>query len=472
VTDHSPSESITGDEVEAGPTDIERFGYTQELKRSLSTADLVIYGLIFMVPIAPFAIFGSVFSLSGGMVALAYCIGLVAMLFTANSYAQMARAFPIAGSVYSYAGRGIARPVGFLSGWAMPLDYIFVPALLYLASSLAMNATIPAVPAWAWLVGFVVLNTVINYLGITLTARINRVMIVLELIVLAIFLVIGLNAVAHGKGRGFSFSAFFDSGSFSLTMVLSAVSVAALSFLGFDAISTLAEEHKGTAHQLGRSMLLALMLVGVLFVVQTWVASMLVEDPEKLVAEGDSAGVAFYDAAGFAGGHWLYVLTAVATAIAWGFADAMVAQAATSRLLFAMARDRQLPSFLRRIDPKHDVPVAATLLVAVVSLAFGIYLTLLPDGLTVISSLVNFGALTAFAILNVAVIWYYIGKQHSRRWFVHLVCPVLGLVVLVFVLINARSSAQIVGLAWLAIGVVLGVVLRRRGIDTTISASD
>jgi amino acid transporter len=129
-----------------------------------------------------------------------------------------------------------------------------------------------------------VLNTVINYLGITLTARINRVMIVLELIVLAIFLVIGLIAVGQGKGRGFSFSAFFDSGSFSLSMVLSAVSVAALSFLGFDAISTLAEEHKGTAHQLGRSMLVSLMLVGVLFIVQTWVASMLVEDPAKLVA--------------------------------------------------------------------------------------------------------------------------------------------------------------------------------------------
>jgi amino acid transporter len=150
----------------------------------------------------------------------------------------------------------------------------------------------------------------------------------------------------------------------------------------------------------------------------------------------------------------------------------MVAQAATSRLLFAMARDRQLPAFLRKISEKHNVPVAATLLVAAISLGFGIYLTLLPDGLTVISSLVNFGALTAFAILNVAVIWYYIGKQHSRRWFVHLICPLLGLVVLVFVLINARSSAQIVGLVWLAIGVVLGIVLRRRGIDTTIAAAE
>jgi amino acid transporter len=467
----SPGENPTA-AAPAGLTDIGRFGYEQELRRSLSTADLVIYGLIFMVPIAPFAIFGSVFSLSGGMVALAYCIGLVAMLFTANSYAQMARAFPIAGSVYSYAGRGIAKPVGFISGWAMLLDYTFVPALLYLASSLAMNATIPAVPVWVWLVGFVALNTAINFLGISLTAKINKVVIAFELIVLAIFLVIGIAAVVQGRGRGFGFSAFFDSGSFSLTMVLSATSVAALSFLGFDAVSTLAEEHKGTARQLGRSMMIALVLAGVLFIVQNWVASMLVTDPETLIAEGDSAGVAFYDAAGLAGGHWLYVLTAVALAIAWGFADAMAAQAATSRLLFAMARDRQLPSFLRKVSSNHDVPVAATSLVAVISLGFGIYLTLLPDGLTVISSLVNFGGLTGFAILNLTVVWYYIGKQKSRRWFVHLVCPLLGLVVLVFVLINARTSAQIVGLAWLALGVVLGIVLRHRGIDTTIAPAE
>src|ERR687886_250071 len=125
---------------------VEQFGYRQELSRSLSFADLLIYGLIFMVPIAPFGIFGSVYNGSGGMVALAYIVGMVAMMFTALSYAEMSRAFPMAGSVYSYAGRGIAAPVGFLSGWMILLDYVLVPGLLYLIASIAMNSLVPAVP--------------------------------------------------------------------------------------------------------------------------------------------------------------------------------------------------------------------------------------------------------------------------------------------------------------------------------------
>ena len=138
-----------------------------------------------------------------------------------------------------------------------------------------------------------------------------------------------------------------------------------LSFLGFDGISTLAEENRDAARSLGKSMIAALVLAGTLFIVQTWVAALLVPDPDTLIAEGDAAGTAFYDAAEVAGGAWLATLTAVATAIAWGFANSLVAQAATSRLLFAMARDRQLPAFLAKVDPKHRVPVNATLFVAV-----------------------------------------------------------------------------------------------------------
>src|SRR5215203_1144622 len=100
-----------------GDPGVEAFGYHQELKRSLSFTDLLVYGLIFMVPIAPFGIFGSVFQASGGMVVLAYLVGAVGMAFTAASYAQMSRAFPVAGSVYTYAGRGVAQPVGFMAGW-------------------------------------------------------------------------------------------------------------------------------------------------------------------------------------------------------------------------------------------------------------------------------------------------------------------------------------------------------------------
>jgi amino acid transporter len=182
--------------------DLDRFGYRQELRRSLSFWDLLVYGLVFMVPIAPFGIFGTVYAESGGMVVLAYGIGAVAMAFTALSYSEMARAFPMAGSVYSYAGRGIAPPVGFVAGWSILLDYILVPALLYIVSGVAMTSFVPAVPVWVWVVGFIVLNTVINYFGIELTARVNKVMLVAELIVLAIFLVIGVVALASGEGRG------------------------------------------------------------------------------------------------------------------------------------------------------------------------------------------------------------------------------------------------------------------------------
>lgn len=265
--------------------DLEKYGYTQQLARSLGFRDLVVYGLVFMVPIAPFGIFGGVFQGSGGMVALAYAIGMLAMMFTAHSYAQMSRAFPMAGSVYSYAGRGIGRPFGFLSGWMILLDYILVPALLYLIAAVAMNSQVDSVPVWIWLIGFVVLNTVVNWLGIEMTARINKIMLVAELIVLALFLAFGISALAQGKGN-VSLHAFYDSGTFSWSLIFGAVSIAVLSFLGFDGISTLAEENRESARAIGRAMMAALLLAGALFIVQTWIAAMLVPEAPTLIKEG------------------------------------------------------------------------------------------------------------------------------------------------------------------------------------------
>jgi amino acid transporter len=444
--------------------DVERFGYQQELRRSLSFWDLLIYGLIFMVPIAPFGIFGSVFTASGGMVALAYAIGAVGMVFTAVSYAQMSKAFPLAGSVYAYAGRGIAPPFGFIAGWQILLDYILIPALLYIISGIAMNAFVPGIPVVVWVIGFIVLNTVVNYFGIELTARTNRVMLVLELVVLAIFLVVGVVALASGKATGHAFSPLFDSGAFSVGLIFGAVSLAALSFLGFDAISTLSEENREAGSQVARATVLSLLVVAVLFVVQTWVAALLVPDRERLLAEGDTAGTAFYDAAEHAGGHWLYVLTAVTTAVAWGFADALVAQAATSRLLYSMARDRQLPRFLAKVHPGHQVPERATFLVAAISVVVGTGLTLRDDyGVSLLTTLVNFGALTAFLLLHLSVIVHYLLRRRSRDYLRHLVVPLCGIAILGYVVVRAKVAAQTVGLTWLGIGlVVMTVLLLRR----------
>ena len=448
--------------AEAG---IEQFGYKQELKRRLSFADLLVYGLIFMVPIAPFAIFGSVFQASGGMVALAYLVGMVGMMLTANAYHHMAQEYPMSGSVYTYVGRGMARPVGFVAGWMILLDYILVPTLLYTAAALALQGMLPGVPIWIWVIIFVVLNTFINYLGIEFTARANKIMLVLELIVLAIFLVIGLVAVAQGKGQGFNFSAFFSSQHFSMGVIFGAVSIAVLSFLGFDGISTLAEENTSGPKAVGRSMVAALALLGVLFVTQTWVATMLTpaDKAADLIANGDPAGSAFYDAARLAGGSFLFVTTSVATAIAWGFANALAAQAATSRLLFAMARDHQLPHFLSKVNAKRGVPVAATFAVAIISVILGIFFVLLPDGLGTISTMVNFGALTAFLILNITMVWHFAVKGKHPKIFGHVVVPILGAIVLAFVLWNARIAAQAVGLIWLGVGIVLAIVLWRLG---------
>ena len=455
---------MSGTEPQRDNDGIERYGYTQELRRTLSFTDLLVYGLIFMVPIAPFGIFGSVFQGSGGMVALAYAIGMLAMMFTAASYAQMSRAFPMAGSVYTYAGRGIHQSIGFLAGWLILLDYVLVPGLLYLIASLAMSSLVPGIPVWIWLVGFVVLNTVVNYLGIKTTAKVNRVMLVGELIVLAIFIVIGIVALMQGKGRGFDFTPLYNEATFSWGLVFGSVSIAVLSFLGFDAISTLAEESRESARAIGRSMVAALLLAGTLFIVQTWVASLLVNDPAKLISQGDPNGTAFYDAARVAGGPWLASLTALATAIAWGFANSLVAQAATSRLLFAMARDRQLPSFLAKVNPKHAVPVNATFVVAGISLVLGIYMASRSDGITLLSSLVNFGAMTAFLVLHVSVIVHYLVRSGSRDWWRHLVSPALGFLILAYVVVNAKVAAQTLGFVWLAIGVVilLGLILTGR----------
>src|SRR5258707_4314730 len=195
---------------------LEEFGYKQQLNRALTTKDLVIYGMIFMVPIAPFAVFGFVWNEAKGMVPLAYLVGLIGMFFTALSYAAMSRAFPLAGSVYAYAHRGLHEIAGFFSGWLILLDYILVPSLLYLISAVALRPIFPAVPAWGWLVGFISLNGIVNLLGIEFTARVNRYMLVMEFVTLGLFVVLGLIALYGGAGAGgLTIKPIFDPGGFS-----------------------------------------------------------------------------------------------------------------------------------------------------------------------------------------------------------------------------------------------------------------
>ena len=433
------------------------------LRRSLSLGDLLVYGLVFIVPIAPFVIFGVVFNASKGMVPLTYLIGLVAMVFTALSYREMSASFPVAGSVYAYVGRGLHPAAGFLAGWAILLDYLLIPSLCYVAGAAAMHSVLPQVPQSLWIVAFIAFNTTINLLGIETTARASMIFLVGELVVLGAFVVLGVIAVSRGvNGAHWSVVPFYNPEVFQPGLIFSALSVAVLSFLGFDAISTLAEETKGGARVVGRATMYALCLAAALFIVQTYIAALLV--PGQTAFAGEAAtNDAFYNLSGVVGGGTFKLVVALSATLAAAIANALVAQAATARLLYAMARDGQLPRFLAHIHPVRRVPERAVLFVSGVSLLLGLFFV---GQIGLLSSLVNFGALFSFLMLHVAVVVHFVLRRRVRTFALHLVSPVIGFVIIAFVLANSDVHAKLGGTAWLAIGVVILTGLHLAGRST------
>ncbi len=443
------------------------FGYEQELRRSLRLRDLIVYGLIFMVPIAPFAIFGPVFNASHGMVPLTYVIGLVAMIFTALSYREMSRAFPVAGSVYAYASRGIANWVGFLAGWALILDYLLIPTLLYVTGAAAMAAVLPSVPGWLWVIIFLTLNTAVNLAGVELGAWVNRVFLIGEMIVLAIFIVLAVIAIGNGSGGAhWSTLPFYNPKQFSTGLVFTALSIAALSFLGFDAISTQSEEVRGGPKVVGRATIISLILVAILFIAQTYLAALLV--PGKTAFGDKDVNQAFYQVAGLTAGHWMTILIAVSSALAGAIANSLVAQNAISRLLYSMGRDRVLPRFLAHVS-KRKVPERAILLVAGISLVLGLVFV---GQVEFLSTLVNFGALFSFLLLHISVAFYYLIKKRQKTYGMHLVVPLIGFLIIGYVEYSADTPAKIGGGIWLAIGVIVLLIRIATGRGTEINLDE
>ncbi|MBA8792551.1 amino acid transporter [Friedmanniella endophytica] len=439
--------------------DLAGFGYKQELNRTLSTPDLIIYGLVFMVPIAPWAIFGVVFNEAKGMVPLVYLIGLVAMIFTALSYAQMSRAFPIAGSVYSYVGRGLHPVVGFFAGWTILLDYLLVPTLLYVFAAESMSGIFPAVPKPVWIIVFLLVNTAVNYIGISFTALVNRLFLAAELVFVVIFVVMAVSAIVRGvNGARFTTTPLFNPDQFTPGLAATALSIAVLSFLGFDGIATLSEEAKGGRKAAGVAMITGLVLVAFFFVAQTWLAAMLVPNTTQF-ADADVNNAFFGIVATISNHGWQIAFLAM-NALAVGIANAVAAQSATSRLLFSMSRDGRLPRFLSHVNPRTKSPERAILVVAGLTLVAGLFFV---GQIDLISTLVNFGALTSFLLLHVSVVGWYLVRQRSRNVLLHLICPVLGFAIIGFVLWNAEPAAKIGGVVWLVIGALVMLYYQRKG---------
>jgi amino acid transporter len=447
------------------PSGVEALGYKQELKRSLSVVDLLVYGLVFIVPGAPVAVFGIVYNASHGMVPLVYIVGLVAMVFTALSYMAMSRAFPVAGSVYTYAANALGPTAGFFAGWAILLDYLLLPALNYVACAIAMHAALPMVPMTVSVAGLLGFATLVNYFGIETTARMNIVFLVGSLGIMLVFVAVALYALSyHVAGAHLSFAPFYNPGRLTPAVIFGALSLAVLSFLGFDAISTLSEEAKGGPSAVSRATLLSLCLSAFFFVLQTWLASLFVLGKTGF-ATSDAANTAFYDIAGTIGGYPLKFLLTVPGVLAGGIASALTAQAATARLLYGMARDGKLPAVLAHVHPTRKVPDYALFLIAAITLAIGIGLV---DQFELLTSMVSFGALVGFLLLHLSVMAWFLRHRGSRDWMRHLVAPSIGLAIIAYVLVNAQVDAKIAGALWMVGGLALFVGLKLTGKSTAL----
>ncbi|SDH13388.1 Amino acid transporter [Leifsonia sp. 98AMF] len=422
------------------------------LKRSLGTPSLLLFGLAYMLPLAVFTTYGLVTETTGGHLAGAYFVTTIAMLFTAGSYASMVRAYPVAGSAYTYTQRTFGRHLGFLTGWTLLLDYLALPLLNYLVIGIYLNAAFPAVPAWVWVVGSVVVVTLLNVIGITLVSSANLALVGVQIVFIVVFVATGIAYLSGGATVPNLLDPFF-SGNTTLGGIAAGAAILALAFLGFDAVSTLSEEAKDARKSIPRAIILCTLVGGLLFIVTAYVAGLVFPDFTNFT-DTDSAPL---DVMTRIGGGALFTFFTAAY-IAGSFASAMTSQASVARILFAMGRDGQLPRrVFAAIHPRFKTPWLSVLIVGVVGLIGAL---LLP--LDVAASVISFGALVAFSFVNLAVIKHYLIDQHergTRAVLAHLVAPLIGFALTVWLWTSLSLTTFIAGGIWVLIGVVLLAIL-------------
>lgn len=435
---------------------LEQFGYKQELRRGMGLWDVVLYGVLFMVIIAPHSIWGLVQQDALGMSTLVYIVGFIAIFFTALSYVRMSNKFPIAGSVYSYVQRGINPHVGFISGWLILLDYCITPALLYVMVANWGTMLVPNSPWYLWVIVFVAFNTFVNIRGISMTRGIDFVIFAVEILAVIAFIALGCNFIMGGGGAGeFNADPLWQPGKVDAHFLAAGISIAALNFLGFDGISTLAEETNEPQKNIGRGILIALGLIIVCFVAQTYIASLVQPDWQSWSPE--HAENAWFYGCKMIGGELFRNIMLIINIVAIGIANIMNAQLAASRLLYSMGRDAVIPRIFGKVHPKYQTPWVGALFIGAVALVLSLVLTMAD-----LATLVNFGALASFIMLNFAVFWYFFIKEKKRYSFgnivKYLICPWLGILILGYVFTGFDVMTYALGVTWFIIGFIICAV--------------
>lgn len=417
------------------------------LKRILTLPALVIYGIILIQPTAPMPLFGAAATLARGHVVTTILIGMIAMLFTAISYGRMANVYPSAGSAYTYVSREIHPSLGYFIGWSMIFDYVMNPIICVIWASKASINFVPEIPFAVYAVFFAVLFTVMNLRGIEASIRTNTVIATGLGVVILLFLgaVVRYLLLQPPQGLTDWTRPFYDPQTFSFSAVSTGASLAVLTYIGFDGISTLSEE----THNPRRNILLATVLVclitGLLASIQVYTAQMVW--PGSHFPDQDTA---FCYVAGKAGGQWLFNLVNVALLIAT-IGSGSGAHLGAGRLLYGMGRDNAIPrKFFAAVNPRTRIPSNNIILIGVIVLAGAFTVTY-----SLGAQLLNFGALIAFMGVNVSsFVRYFLRGNHKKPSY--FIVPVLGFTVCLYLWLSLGLTAKIAGLCWLSVGVLYG----------------
>lgn len=436
--------------------DLKKYGYEESLNRVLKLKSLVLYGFAYMMPLTLFTSYGIVQEVTHGMLAFAYLICTLAMVFTGLSYMQMVKVYPMAGSVYSYAQRSINPHIGFLGGWTILMDYLLMPILCYVCAAIYLQTLFPQLPTALIVIVLVVAMAIVNYVGIKMTSIVNNTLVILQFIFLIAFLMFVFNWLSKGNGAGtfVSVDAFFNSYEFGQegvgwSALFSGASILAISFLGFDAVTTVAEEAIQPEKNIGRAILIICIGAGALFVFEAYMYQLAWPEGWKAFVDVDSA--AFELVGRVAGDTMGYIFSAAYVVGCVG--TALASQTSATRILFGMGRDGVLPKkIFAHVNEKHQTPTYNIIIIALISL-LAMFVSL-----DFIISIINFGALTGFVLVNLSVIGCYFVRKKKRRGMKnivsYLILPLLGACICAAVWLGLDSSSKILGFIWLFVGVV------------------
>lgn len=411
----------------------------KSLKRVLSLSGVALFGLSFMAPATVFSTYGIAVSASGGMVASGYLITLAIVLLSAISYARLSKEFPVAGSTFSYVQRIIGPKFGFLVGWTILLDYLLSPMISSLLFGIMINAYLPSISISACIIVFLVFIVAINIIGIRITATYNMLIVIFQIVFIVLFSGLSAYELIQGKGMGtlWSMKPFLDS-SVSWESLFAIIPILYFSFLGFDAVTTLAEETINPAKVLPKAIYIVVFTGGVLLVLASYFMQMIYPDFTSFT-NPDAAAVQIIQ---LVGGN-LFGSLFLALIITGATASAASSCSSASRMLYSMGREGVLPkSLFGYIHPKFSTPVWNILLIGIIGCS-ALFLDL-----TSATHLISFGVLIGFGFVNIAVFKYFYVQKRMRGGMgllVNLIVPLFGAAITLGLLFTLGKGALLLG---------------------------